>query len=138
MKKRVPVSKIMSENPVTLAPHQSLNEAENLFKDYHIRHIPIVEDGQLIGVLSRSDLLKVSSPEFDEEENRIESIVFNQFTIPQVMTKHPVTVTADTTIQETARILALQSFNALPVLDKGKLIGIVTSTDLIGYLLDQY
>ncbi len=138
MKKRVPVSKIMSENPVTLAPHHSLTEAENLFQDYHIRHIPIVENGQLIGVLSRSDILKVSSTEFDEEENKIEAIVFDQFTIPQVMTKHPVTVTANTTIQETARILALQSFNALPVLDKGKLVGIVTSTDLIGYLLDQY
>lgn len=138
MKKRVPISKIMTTDLATLNPTQSLSEAEKLFSDLHIRHIPIVEDSRLVGIISRSDLLKISYTDFDEETEKIESIVFDRFTIPQVMTKNPVTVTANTTIRETARILSLQSFNALPVIDKGKLVGIITTQDLVAYLLEQY
>lgn len=138
MKKRVPVSKIMSTNLITLQPSQSLSDAEKLFEDYHIRHIPVVEGKRLTGIISRSDLLKISITDLDENGNTIESAVFDVYTIPQVMTKNPITVNADTTIRETARILSLHSFNALPITSQGELVGIVTSTDLIGYLLDQY
>lgn len=138
MKKRVPISQIMSKNPVSLAPDQSLSQAEKIFDDLNIRHIPIVSEGRIIGIISRSDLLRVSTTEFDEEENEIEAVVFDRFTIPQVMTKNPITVNADRTIRETARILSFHSFNALPVVKDGELVGIVTATDLITYLLDQY
>lgn len=138
MRKRVPVSSIMSKDLHTLNPTQSLSEAEKIFNNKNVRHIPVVEGDRLVGVISRTDLLRVSMTDLDDEEDRVESVVFDMFTLPQVMTKNPITVNADTTIRETARILSLQSFNGLPVLEDGKLVGIVTSTDLISYLLDQY
>jgi acetoin utilization protein AcuB len=68
----------------------------------------------------------------------VDSLVYDMYTIPQVMTRIPVTVESDTSIKEVAEILSRQSFHSIPVVDQGKLVGIVTTTDLINYLLEQY
>ena len=60
MRQIVPVSQIMSKELVTLTPDQSLYEAERLFKKHRIRHIPVVEGDKLIGIVSYSDLLRIS------------------------------------------------------------------------------
>lgn len=138
MKQRVPVSKIMSTDLVTLTPKQSLYDAEKLFNKYNIRHIPVVEGERIVGIISRSDLLRISYVDVNETEDAVESVVYDAYTIPQVMTRVPVTIESDTTIKEAAEILARHSFHSIPVVDQGKLVGIVTTTDLINYLLEQY
>lgn len=138
MKQRVPVSQIMSKNLATLNPTQSLYDAEELFKEHGIRHIPVVEGKKIIGVLSYSDLLKISYASVEDGEETVDTIVYDAFTIPQVMAKAPLTVASDTTIKEVAEILAKQTFHSLPVVDNNELIGIVTTTDILNYLLEQY
>ena len=138
MRQRVPISQIMSKELVTLTPDQSLYEAERLFKKHHIRHIPVVEGDKLIGIVSYSDLLRISFADMTDGEEEVTSVVYDMYTIPQIMAKTPLTVTADTSIKEVAEILAAQSFHSIPVVDNGKLVGLVTTTDLIKYLLEQY
>jgi len=138
MKQNVRVSEIMSKNLVTVSPKQSLYEAELLFNRHHIRHIPVVENGRLVGMISHTDLLRISYADLDERDELVVPVIYEMFTIPDIMTRVPVFVEADSTIKETAEILARQSFHSLPVLDKGILVGIVTTTDLINYLLAQY
>lgn len=138
MDEKVPVSEIMTKQVVTLSPSQSLNDVERLFRDHKIRHIPVVEGNKILGIISRSDLLKSSITELGDDEDSVESVIFDMFSITQVMTKNPTVVNVDTTIKETATIISQESFNALPVLDNGELVGIVTTTDLIKYLLKQY
>lgn len=138
MRQRVPISQIMSKELVTLTPDQSLYEAERLFKKHHIRHIPVVEGDKLIGIVSYSDLLRISFADMTDGEEEVTSVVYDMYTIPQIMAKTPLTVTADTSIKEVAEILAAQSFHSIPVVDAGKLVGLVTTTDLIKYLLEQY
>ena len=138
MRQRVPVSQIMSKELVTLTPDQSLYEAERLFKKHRIRHIPVVEGDKLIGIVSYSDLLRISFADMTDGEEEVTSVVYDMYTIPQIMAKTPLTVTADTSIKEVAEILAAQSFHSIPVVDNGKLVGLVTTTDLIKYLLEQY
>jgi len=135
MKKRVPITEIMSKNPVTVDPAQSLYEVEELLNRHNIRHIPVIDGERLIGVISRSDLLRISVTDLNEEEDGVESVVYNMYTIPQVMTKMPVFIDKNYSIKEAAEMLAKQSFHSLPVVEEGKLIGIVTSTDLIKYLI---
>lgn len=137
MKQRVPVSQIMSKKLITLNPTQSLYDAEKLFKEYNIRHIPVTEGDHLLGVLSYSDLLKISYADLNENEE-ISSVVYDMYSIPQVMAKDLITVTTETSIKEVAEILSRQSFHSIPVLEDGKLKGLVTTTDLINYLLEQY
>ena len=138
MKQRVPVSQIMTKELVTLNTTQSLYDAEGLFKEYNIRHIPVVEGDRILGVLSYSDLLRISFADVTEGEEDVSSVVYDMYTIPQIMAKAPITVQASTNVKEVAEILATQSFHSIPVLDGEKLVGIVTTTDLIKYLLEQY
>ncbi len=138
MKQRVPVSQIMSKKLVTLSPTQSLYDAERMFKKNKIRHIPVVEDGKIIGIVSYSDLLRISFADMTSDEDEVTSVVYDMYTIPQIMAKTPLTVTSDTTIKEVAEILSKQSFHSIPVLENEKLVGIVTTTDLLNYLLEQY
>ncbi|MBO0341615.1 MAG: CBS domain-containing protein [Bacteroidota bacterium] len=136
MKNGVPVSKIMTKNLVTLGLSDELVTAERLFKKHHIRHIPVVEGDKIKGMLSYTDLLRISFADaIDENEEYVDTIVYNMFTIPQVMVHDVVSVTSDTTIKEVAEILSKREFHALPVVDDGKLKGIVTTTDLIRYFL---
>jgi CBS domain-containing protein len=138
MKKNVPVSTIMTSNVVKLNLSDELTKAEELFKKHKIRHIPVVTGTKIIGMLSYSDLLRISFADAVYDDEEIDSVVYDMFDISQVMTKNIVTITEETTIKETAEILASREFHALPVLKDDHLVGIVTTTDLIKYLLKQY
>jgi CBS domain-containing protein len=139
MKKRVPVSTIMTKNIIALNRTDDLETAERLFKQHHIRHIPVVSGDVIIGMLSYTDLLRISFADaINEDETEVDTVVYNMFTLDQVMTKNVVTVDSETTIKEVAEILTKKEFHAIPIVDDGELVGIVTTTDLINYLLDQF
>ncbi|WP_299096477.1 CBS domain-containing protein [uncultured Winogradskyella sp.] len=128
----------MSTNIIAVNRDDDLETAELLFKKHKIRHIPVVNGDVIIGMLSYSDLLRISFADaVFEDESEIDALVYNMFTIDQVMVKHVVTVPAVATIKEVAEILSKNEFHALPVVDEGNLVGIVTTTDLINYLLKQ-
>lgn len=138
MKQRVPIDQLMAKDLVTLSPVDTLYDAERLFKKHDIRHIPIVEGEKLIGILSYSDLLKISYADVNDSEDGVDSVVYDMFTIPQVMAKVLVTAKPSNTIKEVTEILSKQSFHSIPVVDGEKLVGIVTTTDLLNYFLEQY
>ncbi|MFC5193703.1 MULTISPECIES: CBS domain-containing protein [Bizionia] len=139
MKKRTPVSEIMTKTVITLNHTDELETAERLFKTKKIRHIPVVSGDAIKGMLSYTDLLRISFADaVDEEDDSVDTVVYNMFTIEQVMAKNLVSVPSTTTIKEVAEILAVKEFHALPVVDHDKLVGIVTTTDLINYLIEQF
>lgn len=142
MKQRIPVSQIMTKDLITLNVSNTLYDAEKLFKNHKIRHIPVVEDKKLLGVLSYSDLLKISYADVEEAEDvetdGVSAVVYDIFSISQVMTKSPMIVEPNTTIKEVVEILTEQSFHSIPVVENGELKGIVTTTDILKYLLKQY
>ncbi|MCF1190975.1 CBS domain-containing protein [Mangrovimonas sp. AS39] len=138
MKRLVPVSEIMSKEVIAITQDDGLDVAEHLFKKHHIRHIPVVKGKRIVGMLSLTDLLRISFADEVEDEEEVETIVYNMFTIDQVMTKNLISVSPDSTIKEVAEILASKEFHALPVVLNDDLVGIVTTTDLIKYLLKQY
>lgn len=138
MRTIVPVSEIMTKNIIALNRSDDLESAERLFKRHHIRHIPVVSGDIVIGMLSYTDLLRISFADaVGDDESEIDTVVYNMFTIDQVMTKNVVTVTSNTDIKEVAKIITSNEFHALPVVENGDLVGIVTTTDLINYLIKQ-
>ena len=139
MKKRTPISEIMTTEVITLNHSDDLETAERLFKSKKIRHIPVVSGKEIIGMLSYTDLLRISFADAtDESDYDVDTIVYNMFSIEQVMAKNLISVPSTTTIKEVAEILVKKEFHALPVVDDNELVGIVTTTDLINYLLDQF
>lgn len=139
MKKRVPISQIMTTNVVTLTTKDDLVTAEETFKKNRIRHIPIVSGDTILGMLSYTDLMRISFADaIDDNEQDVDTMVYNMFSIEQVMVKDVISVPPNATVKEVAQFLAQKEFHALPVVDEGKLVGIVTTTDLIRYLLEMY
>ena len=140
MKKRTPISAIMTTDVITLNLTDNLEIAESLFKKNNIRHIPVVSGDTIIGMLSYTDLLRISfADSVDENEKDVDTVVYNMFSIEQVMTKNLTSVNTNTTIKEVAEILAKREFHALPVIDdNNELAGIITTTDLINFLIEQF
>ncbi len=138
MIRKAPISMIMTTPVITLKKDDNLETAEHLFKLHHIRHIPVVEGDVIIGMLSYTDLLRLSFADVDlEEDDMSDVMVYSMFSIEQVMNKNIVTVSSSNSIKDVAEILATKEFHALPVVDNNALTGIVTTTDLIKYFLTQ-
>ena len=139
MKHRVPVSQIMSKSLVTLNLTNNLSDAESLFKRNKIRHIPVVNGKKILGMLSYSDLLRISFADAVEDDSEsVDTIVYDMFSIEQVMTRNVTVITPETTIREAAEILANHEYHSLPVCEGEELVGIITTTDIIRYFLEQY
>lgn len=137
IKKREQVSVIMTKQPFSVTLKNSISEVEQLMKANFIRHAPVVDGHRLIGMISKTDLERISFLEIDGEKVT-KSKYFDLFTVEQVMTKSVHCIQEDDFIKDAAEILSLGSFHALPVLREDELVGIITSTDLINYLLKQY
>ena len=133
------VSSIMTRDMVTVDYKDDLESAEHLFKAHKIRHIPVVKGNELKGMLSYTDLLRISFADaIGEDEMSIDSVVYNMFTIEQVMVKSVVTMPSTSSIKEVAELLTRRNFHAIPIVDDDKLVGIVTTTDLLKFLLSQF
>ena len=139
MKRLEPVSKIMTKELVKLCLHDDLYKAEKLFKEHHIRHIPVVKNRHIVGMLSLSDLQRISFLDsYDANEIKIDNAIYNMLSIEQIMVKKPIMVTSTISIKSVVEILSENEFHALPVVDNEILVGIVTTTDILRYLLKQY
>jgi predicted transcriptional regulator len=129
----------MTKKVVTLNVNDDLTQAEILFKKHKIRHIPVVSNQTIVGMLSYTDLLRISFVDaVDDDAEIVDATVYNMFTVEQVMAKKLITVSPEATIKETAQILATNEFHALPVCEGHLLVGIITTTDLIQFLVNQF
>jgi CBS domain-containing protein len=141
MKKREPISTIMTKNAQTVQLEDSLASVRNLIRSHGFRHVPVVEGKQLVGIVSKTDLNRLTFSSLFAGQEQADEAVFEMLNIGQVMSHKPRVVKASDSIREVAEILAIEEFHALPVVDDhdpSKLVGIVTTTDVIKYMLDQY
>lgn len=138
MRQRVPISEIMTQNVVVAQVSDSLKHISTLFKENNIRHLPVVSGRTLVGIVSKTDILRLSFADIYEGQDDVDETVFEMLRTEQVMVHNPTTVDVHDTVKEVADIMSKAEFHALPVLEQGKIAGIISSTDLIKYLLAQY
>ncbi|MEQ9563440.1 MAG: CBS domain-containing protein [Woeseiaceae bacterium] len=121
----------MTMDPLTVGPDDSAATAKELLESKDIHHLPVVQDGVLVGILSASDFLKLHV--LRDRPRALEAIQ-----VKRIMQSAPTTLTASADLIDVAAKLSDGSFHALPVVDSDNvLVGIVTSTDLINHLLMQ-
>lgn len=138
MKKREKVANIMTSEVQTVNVTNSLHEANELFTKHHIRHIPVVSGEKLIGILSQTDILRISfGNTFGENQAGGDEAIFDMLSINQVMKHSPETISPDDLVKDAAKVFAEKEFHALPVTDNNKLVGIITTTDIIRYFLEE-
>ena len=128
------VREIMMGSPVTLKSDDTLDLANDVISLGRIRHIPIVESGKLVGLLSERDLLGAAATQIFGLKQRTKSALLKATLIKDVMKKRIVTVEPDTTITDAAHIMADKKIGCLPVLAEGSLVGLVTTTDILRYV----
>jgi acetoin utilization protein AcuB len=129
------VGQVMTSDPVTLGPEDSLMRAVEVMRMRGIRRIPIVVADTLVGLLAEGDLKRAQPSilsDSQEEFNR----VMEQTPVSRIMIDKPITVGEDALLLEAARTLHNSKFGALPVLRQGRLVGIVTDSDLLRCLVD--
>jgi len=138
IKREIMVTEIMTKNVITLTLDDTLTSARRKFEDLRLRHLPVVDGNHLLGILSLTDILRLSfGKNFGSSQLEADEAIFEMLSIDQVMKHNPVTVNSENSIEEVADILANEEFHALPVVDDGVLTGIVTTTDVIRFLLDR-
>jgi CBS domain-containing protein len=133
--RRLTVADAMTRDPVTLGPEESLAKGLEVMRRHAIRRIPIVLEGALVGLLAEGDLKRAQPSTLsasEEEFNR----VMEGTTVSRIMIERPVTVAADAPLVDAARTLLKTKFGALPVVESGKVIGILTDNDLHRCLVD--
>jgi CBS domain-containing protein len=138
MKKREPVTHIMTHHVYSVEEHESLEKVITIFRKHKIRHLPVTKNGVISGMISSTDINRLTFGRLFENQNEVDEAILHMLKIPQVMTEKPRTISTETTIMETANIFAKEDFHALPVVENNQLKGIVTTTDVIRYLLEQY
>jgi acetoin utilization protein AcuB len=123
------VRDFMTRDVVTLGPGASAAEAWAACRDNGIRHVPIVEDGRLVGVVSDRDLRDVRGGERDSDSLR-------WVRVGEIMTRELVTIHPLDTIERAAREIYDRKIGSLPVVADGELVGIITSSDMMRTLIE--
>ncbi|MCA9063382.1 MAG: CBS domain-containing protein [Planctomycetaceae bacterium] len=139
MRKNDPVTNVMTRDVVSLDLTDPISKARQLFESKRIHHLPVVSGEELVGILSWTDLLRISFGEFGNQDARsLDAVLDHTYALKDVMQTTPTTIPENATVRDAAQILSTHDFHSLPVVNGSKLSGIVTSTDLIRYLVEQY
>ena len=125
---------IMSTDLVTLAPSGTLAEARELMQEYRIHHIPVVDDsGDLIGLVTLTNVLAATDSVLRKTDNRIHA---SDIRIEDVMVSEVATVDRNASLRQAALFLEKHRIGCLPVIDEGKLCGIITETDFVAVAIN--
>jgi CBS domain-containing protein len=128
------VKEIMMGSPVTLGPNDSLDLASDVISLGRIRHIPVLDKGRLVGLLSERDLMGAAANRIFGLKQKNRSALLKSVPIKEVMKKRVLTMGPDTPIKEAARLMAEKKIGCVPVLSEGILVGLVTTTDILRYV----
>ena len=128
----------MKKNPATASPDMSISEASAKMKAEKVHRLPVLDDDRhLVGVISEKDiLLAAPSPASTLSTYEI-NYLLSKLKVKNIMSRNPVTITRETTIEEAVRLMVENDLSCLPVMDNGFLSGIVSKSDLFKILLEM-
>ncbi len=131
------VDRIMTREVVQVAEETRLPQLAALMRDHHIRHLPVVRDGHLVGLITSHDLERVSPSPITTLSVGEANYLLGKLTAAKVMRAKVISCAPDTLVEEAARLLRQEKIGCLPVVEAGgKLAGIVTHEDLLDFFLD--
>ena len=129
------VSAIMSRNLLTVSPEDSVEKAVQLFRQRRVRHLLVLENQRLVGMLSDHDLMRAMEPLRTRKKLlNLGGLFFllEPFEVREIMTRNVISVSPEYSLQDAAGLMVRSRFGALPVVSsKGEVVGIVTQTDLL-------
>jgi len=139
MRAEKPIKEIMTVKLVTVSPETTARAIKRLFERNSFHHLPVLDKREkLVGMVSREDFYKLAYVlTLDSEKADDSQPSYDSIEAAQIMTKYPLALDPDDTIGLAADIILANKFHALPILDDDKLVGIITSHDLLKYSFDD-
>ena len=125
------VRDIMGKSVVTISVSERLSTVEDIMTLGHVRHMPVVRGGELVGVVSERDLLRASLSVVSEHRGAERRAFLHVVEIARVMSAPPIVIGPDATVDEAALVMAEKKIGCLPVVENDRLLGMVTETDVL-------
>ncbi len=125
----------MTSPAAALSHTDSLLDAELLFRRTGFRHVPIVDNGRLVGILSDRDVTRLAPSMVGKISPEEYNDIFEKTRLEKAMTREVITINPETRVVDAAAILHQKKIGCLPVVEDGRLVGIITTTDMLAVLL---
>jgi acetoin utilization protein AcuB len=129
------VADIMTPNPLTVTPRNAIRTAVNLMREGGFRRLPVIDRGRLVGIVTDRDLRRASNSPFVVREQWYDNFILDHIEVGSCMTPNPLTTEPDAPVIQAARLMRDNKIGGLPVVADGQLVGIVTETDLLDFLI---
>lgn len=129
----------MTAEVVTITPDTTLPEAHRLMTDKRIRRLPVVENGHLVGIVTRGDVREAEPSDATSLSIWELNYLLAKLKVSSVMTKNPISTSPETTIAEAAQVMLENKISGLPVVDnRGNVIGIITESDIFRLVVKEW
>lgn len=125
----------MTKSPITINKKTPVFEALEIMKKHKIRQLPVVSEGKLAGLVTEKELLTVTPSPATSLSIYEMNYLLAKMTVAEALVKNPITVTPDTTLEEASVLMREHKIGSVPVLEGGKLVGIITATDIFDALI---
>jgi CBS domain-containing protein len=127
----------MSTPPIIVAPTLTLAEAQRLMQQRHVRRLPVVKDGRLLGIVTSGDL-RAAGPSAASALSLYEwRALLEQVTVAECMSCDPIVIAPDAPVLYAARQMLLHKISGLPVVEDGRVVGVITESDLFQLLIAE-
>ena len=128
----------MTSDPITVTSNSSLPDAHKLMTDYKIRRLPVVDDGELVGIVTRGDVRGAEASEATSLSIYELHYLLSKLTVGKIMHEPVITVSPDATIAEAAGLMLKHKIAGLPVVEGGKVVGILTESDIFRIVAESW
>jgi len=128
----------MSDHPVTIPPETTVPEAYLVMKKSNVRRLPVIDDGRLVGIVTRGDVREAGPSDATSLSIYELNYLLAKLTVSEIMTKDPITVTPETSLHDVAKIMLEKKIGGLPVVDGKKVVGIITESDVFRAMIELF
>jgi acetoin utilization protein AcuB len=128
------IKDVMTKNPFTVDSETLVLDAQKIMQENNIRRLPVVDKGKLVGIVTQHDLLRAAPSPATSLSIYELNYLLSKMKVKELMTKNPVTVSPDTPFEEALRLGQEKKIGSFPVMDKEKLVGITTESDIVRVL----
>ena len=129
------VEQVMTRNPATVAPNDSIRVAIDRMRAHNCRRLPVLERDRLVGIVTDRDLRRATNSPLVLRERWYDEFMLDHIPVRACMTEKPITVAPRTPIVDASKIMRDRKIGGLPVVYGDALVGIVTETDLLNFLI---
>ena len=128
---KITVKEIMTKDLIVVSPTERLVHARRQMMEGHVGRLPVVDDGNLVGMLTSKDLMRAFIDFRKHVPEKYQKSQIKEVLIEDIMSSNPIFTSKDATISEVAKIMIETGYNGLPVVDDNKVVGIITQTDIL-------